>query len=96
MAERGGFEPSVELPPHLISSQAHSSTLSSLQYILYKKLFFLLTQVKYINIVISILNLQGEVHRCIQAVCYGFLVGKFGSVVKCNRFHGLRKVPEHR
>gem|GEM_PF-5851495 len=31
MAERGGFEPSVGLPPHLISSQAHSSTLSSLR-----------------------------------------------------------------
>ena len=31
MAEREGFEPSVELPPHLISSQAHSAALSSLR-----------------------------------------------------------------
>ncbi len=29
-AERGGFEPSVRFPAHLISSQAQSTTLSSL------------------------------------------------------------------
>ena len=31
MAEREGFEPSVPLPAHLISSQAHSATLSPLR-----------------------------------------------------------------
>ena len=33
MAEREGFEPSVELPPHILSRDAQSTTLSSLQRI---------------------------------------------------------------
>ena len=31
MAEREGFEPPVELPPRLISSQVHSATLPPLR-----------------------------------------------------------------
>ena len=31
MAEREGFEPPVELPPRLISSQVHSTTLPPLR-----------------------------------------------------------------
>lgn len=57
MAERGGFEPSVELPPHLISSQAHSSTLSSLQtrymehyfFVFFKKNISFYMSVKFCN-----------------------------------------------
>jgi hypothetical protein len=30
MAEREGFEPSVELPPHILSRDAQSATLSPL------------------------------------------------------------------
>ena len=30
MAEREGFEPSVEFPPHILSRDAQSATLSSL------------------------------------------------------------------
>ena len=30
MAEREGFEPSVELPPHILSMDAQSATLSPL------------------------------------------------------------------
>ena len=33
MAEREGFEPSVELPPHILSRDAQSAALSSLQRI---------------------------------------------------------------
>ena len=33
MAERGGFEPPEELPLHLLSKQAHSTTLASLRII---------------------------------------------------------------
>ena len=32
MAEREGFEPSVELPPHILSRDAHSATLSPLLF----------------------------------------------------------------
>lgn len=39
MAEREGFEPPVRLHAQLISSQPHSTTLPSLQYILLIKSF---------------------------------------------------------
>ena len=39
---------------------------------------------------------MGKVHRRIQATCDGFMVGKFGPIVKRNRFYGLWKMPKHR
>ena len=38
---------------------------------------------------------MSKIHRCIQAVCDGFMVSEFGTVVKCNRFYGLGKVQKH-
>ena len=34
LAEREGFEPPVELPPHLISNQAHSTRLCHLSIVI--------------------------------------------------------------
>jgi hypothetical protein len=40
MAEREGFEPSVEFPPHILSRDAQSATLSSLLWALINTLFY--------------------------------------------------------
>ena len=29
-------------------------------------------------------NTDGQVHRCVQVACDGFMVGEFGTIVKCN------------
>ena len=72
MAEREGFEPSVQLPVHTLSRRAPSTARTSLQVVYFCKTFYLSGCKKY-NIILQE-YCQQEYMRITQDICWEYLL----------------------